>query len=120
MKPTIVAVTCRYCSHNQNVMRPAPKPPLCETCGRLLDPEPVSNVVNLPCITTHDLSTERVLTAALRADLEGVIVMGYAKDGEVYFASTYADGGNVMWLMEWAKRQLLKQADAIRDGTIQR
>lgn len=80
----------------------------------------MSNVVNLPCITTHDLSPERVLTGALAADLDGVIVMGYAKDGEVYFASTYADGGNVMWLMEWAKRQLLKQADAIRNGEITR
>jgi coenzyme F420-reducing hydrogenase delta subunit len=69
----------------------------------------VSNVVNLPCVTRLDLPPERVLQAALEAGLEGVVVMGY-KDGEPYFASTYADGGNVMWLMELLKAKLLKIA----------
>lgn len=80
----------------------------------------MGEVVNLPCITTHNLSPERVLSAALEADLEGVVVLGYTKDGEAYFASSYADGGSVMWLMELMKRELLKIADAIRDGTITR
>lgn len=69
----------------------------------------MSNVVNLPCVTRLDLPPERVLEAALEAGLDGVVVMGY-KDGEPYFASTYADGGNVMWLMELLRAKLLKIA----------
>lgn len=80
----------------------------------------MGDVVNLPCITTLDLTPERVLAAAQDAKLTGCIVMGFDDEGEVYFASTYADGGDVMWLMEWGKRELLRMADAIRSGEIVR
>jgi hypothetical protein len=77
----------------------------------------MGEVVNLPCITTLNLPPERVLEGALKADLAGVVVLGYTKDGEPYFASTYADGGDVMWLMELCKRMLLDTAERIhRDG----
>jgi coenzyme F420-reducing hydrogenase delta subunit len=69
-----------------------------------------AEIINLPCITRLDIDPQRVLTAALEAGLEGVFVMGYTKEGEVYFASSYADGGTVMWLMELAKARLLKIA----------
>ena len=70
----------------------------------------MSNVVNLPCITRLNLSPERILSEALEADLDGAVVMGYTKEGEAYFASTYADGGHVMWLMELCKAKLLQIA----------
>lgn len=66
----------------------------------------MSNVVELRCQTTLDLPAERVLTKALEADLETAIVVGYDKDGSFYFASTTADGGNVVWLFEKAKLSL--------------
>lgn len=72
----------------------------------------MSNVITLPCITRLDVPPERVLQAALEKGLDGVVVMGY-KDGEPYFASSYADGGDVMWLMELCKAQLLKIADEL-------
>ena len=66
-------------------------------------------VVALPCITTESLPPERVLQAALDAadPLDGVVVMGFTKSGETYFASSYADGGTVLWLWELLKVRLM-------------
>lgn len=66
----------------------------------------MSNVVELSCQTTLDLPAERILSKALDADLDTAIVVGYDKDGDLYFASTTADGGNVLWLFEKAKLAL--------------
>lgn len=66
----------------------------------------MSNVVELSCQTTLDLPAERILGKALDADLETAVVVGFDKDGQFYFASTTADGGNVMWLFEKAKLAL--------------
>ena len=68
----------------------------------------MSNVVVLPVITTLDLPPERILTKALEADLERCFVIGRTKEGEFYFASTFSDGGTVIWDMEIAKKQLLE------------
>ena len=70
-----------------------------------------AKVVILPCLTKHDLTAERVLQAALDADLEGVVVMGYTKDGQHHFASSYSDGGTCLWLVEKLKMALLKMAE---------
>ena len=74
----------------------------------------MGDVVILPCVTRLDLDPKRVLSAALDKELSGVFVMGFDKEGEVYFASSYADGGTVMWLMELAKRRLLDVAEKER------
>lgn len=68
-------------------------------------------VTILRCITTLDLPPERVLKDALEQDLQGVVVLGYRKDGSELFCSSYADGGTVVWMMERAKRKLLELAD---------
>ena len=57
------------------------------------------NVVRFPGITKLDLDPDLVLREAI-GKLEGVLLLGYTKDGECYFASSYADGGEVMWLVE--------------------
>jgi coenzyme F420-reducing hydrogenase delta subunit len=67
----------------------------------------VAEVINLPCITKLNLTAERVLDAALAAGLEGVLVLGYDPEGDIYMASSYADGGTVVWLMEKCKKRLL-------------
>lgn len=64
----------------------------------------------LDVITRLDIPAERVLEQAL-GKLEKVVVMGYDKDGEEYFASSMADGGDVLWLMERLKQQLLRGYD---------
>lgn len=75
-----------------------PGGPRPEACG----------VVALPCVTNMAIPPERVLEAAIQeGNLDGVVVMGYTKDGETYFASSYADGGTVLWLWELLKVRLL-------------
>ena len=58
-------------------------------------------------VTRLDLPVERVLGMASEANLETCVVIGFNEDGELYFASTTADGGNVIWLLESAKLELL-------------
>lgn len=66
------------------------------------------NVIPLGNITSLDLPTERVLDGAKGTCSEGVVVMGWDDDGSLYFASSIADGGDVLWLMEKAKQALLE------------
>jgi hypothetical protein len=67
----------------------------------------MAKVVPFTGITTLDLNPDITLEN-LKGKLEGFVVMGYDKDNEEFFASTYADGGVVLWLMERFKIQLLE------------
>ena len=64
-----------------------------------------AKVINIGCITRLDLPAERVLDAA-KANMDSVVLLGYDKDGFEYFASTIADGGDVLWLLERCKQRL--------------
>lgn len=68
----------------------------------------VSNVVVLPVMTSIDIEAERVLEGAINAKLQSCFVAGYDENGDTYFASSLADGGDVLWLMEKAKAMLMK------------
>ena len=76
----------------------------------------MSKVVVFPGPTRLDVPAERVLNAALGAGLESVVIAGYTADGEEYFASSIADGGSVLWLVEQFKRQLFEKADDLAAG----
>lgn len=65
------------------------------------------NVVSIGGITKLDLPVDRVLEAA-KTSLEGVVLLGYDKEGKLYFASSYADGGDVLWLLEQCKLSLMQ------------
>lgn len=67
----------------------------------------MNNVIPFGGITRLNLDPEQVLSFAT-GRLGGVVILGYDKDGEEYFASSYADGGEVLWLMERLKMKLLK------------
>lgn len=71
-----------------------------------------ADVVTFPGITKLDLPPERLLTQALEAQPDSVVIVGYGKDGEFYFASSKADGAEVLWLLELAKKRLLEVGDA--------
>lgn len=58
-------------------------------------------------VTKLDLPVDRVLESAAGEDLRCVVVLGYGKDGAEYFASSIADGADVLWLLERLKMQLL-------------
>jgi hypothetical protein len=66
------------------------------------------NVVILPVITRLNIPPDRVLNDALAADLDGAVVIGQRKDGSYYFSSSIADGGDALWLLEWAKVALMR------------
>lgn len=70
------------------------------------------NVVSFTGITRLDGDPERILKAAMKAGLEGVVILGYDADGAEYFASSYAGGPDVLWLLERCKIALL---DAVGD-----
>lgn len=70
------------------------------------------SVVYLNVITRLPIPVERVMAKATEADLDEVIVMGFTKDGDFYFAASEPDGPSVLWLLELAKKNLL----AIGDG----
>ncbi len=70
--------------------------------------ELVPKVTVLPVVTTLDIAAERVLTGALESELQGCFVIGVNPDGSLYFASSMADGGDVLWWMAVAKKQLLE------------
>ena len=70
------------------------------------------NVIPLGTITKLNLPTDRVLENAKGECTEGVVILGWDNEGELYFASSIADGGTVMWLMELAKLRLLNIAES--------
>lgn len=66
----------------------------------------MAKIIPLNCVTRLDLPVDRILESA-KDKLDGVVIMGFDKNDELYFASTYADGGMVLWLMEQCKLRLL-------------
>lgn len=71
----------------------------------------MAKVVDLPVITTLDLNPERVLAGAMEERLKGVVVIGFTEDGQEYFASSYADGGDVIWHLRRAEHRLMQAVD---------
>jgi hypothetical protein len=65
-----------------------------------------SNVVYPHFITKLDLPADRILEKA-QGQLDGCVVIGYTRDGDEYFASSYADGATINWLLDRCKRLLL-------------
>lgn len=66
----------------------------------------MAKIITLNNITRLDIPPERVLSAL--PNLESAIVIGYDKDGDEYFASSIANGGTVLWLLERCKKRLLE------------
>lgn len=66
----------------------------------------MAKIIKFTGITKLDLPVDTVLDGA-KDQLEGVIIIGYTKDGDEYFASTYADGGTALWLIEKCKINLM-------------
>lgn len=70
----------------------------------------MGDVVLFDGVTRLDLPPDRVLSQAV-GHLKSVVILGYDRDGLEYFASSIADGGKVLWLLECCKRQLLSDDD---------
>jgi len=66
----------------------------------------MGNVVQLPVVTRLNLDADRTLEN-LAGKLEGFVLAGYDKDGNEFFSSTYADGGDALWLLKRCEMALL-------------
>jgi len=70
----------------------------------------MGKVIPFNGVTKLDLDPDIILEN-LKGEFEGFVIVGYTPDGEEYFASTYADGGVALWLLERCKRALLNNGD---------
>lgn len=65
-----------------------------------------SNVHYLNNVTSIDIPADRVLQKAM-GKLTKAVIAGYDIHGDYYFASSVADGGDALWLIENLKMALL-------------
>lgn len=69
------------------------------------------NVIAFPGVTTLDIEPSKVLSSAIEQDLDSAIVIGRDKDGSLYFAASGGDAFETLWLLEIAKRELLRMGE---------
>ena len=67
----------------------------------------MGEVIIMEGVTRLDLPPERILESAITVGLTDAIVIGWYKEGELYFASSISGGADVLWLLEIAKKELL-------------
>lgn len=65
-----------------------------------------AKVIPFTGITMLDLDPDMILDNNKGA-LAGVVIMGWDHEGKEVFASSYADGKTVLWLLERCKARLL-------------
>lgn len=70
-------------------------------------PQRVAQVLRFNGVTKLDLPAQQVIDGAAERALKAVVVLGYDADGSEYFASSIADGADVLWLLERLKLKLL-------------
>lgn len=70
-----------------------------------------AEILHFDGVTSLDISANRVLDVAKAAEMQSVIIIGYDADGEEYFASSIADGPEVLWAIERAKTKLMRIVD---------
>lgn len=67
-----------------------------------------AKIIPFSGITRLDLNPDDILESA-KGKLEGVIVIGFEKEGGGFYgASSYADGGTALWLLELCKQKLME------------
>ncbi len=74
-----------------------------------------AEILDFTGVTRLDVDPDRVLQKAL-GEVDGCVVVGFDKEGGLFFASSYADGGTVLWLFELAKKRLLEIGNGDYDG----
>ena len=59
-------------------------------------------------ITRLDLPVDRILDGAKEWGAQSVVVIGWDGEDEFAFTTSSADGGEVLWLLEKAKLELIE------------
>lgn len=63
-------------------------------------------------VTEDAVPVGKVIAGAAMQDLAEVVILGYTKDGDFYFAASESSGPEVLWALEYAKKKLLEIVDA--------
>lgn len=66
-----------------------------------------AKIIPFTGITRLDLPPDQILERAM-GKLEGMLVIGFDKEGEFFGAASYADGGTALWLLETCKQKLME------------
>lgn len=66
-----------------------------------------AKIIPFTGVTRLDMSADLILEAA-KGKLDGVLVIGFDNDGNLYAVSSYADGGTALWLLEQTKKKLME------------
>ena len=61
-------------------------------------------------VTTDDIPADQVIMAAV-GELKHVVILGYDRNDNEYFASSYASGPEVIWLLERAKNIIINASE---------
>lgn len=64
------------------------------------------NVLLYPGITPFNMPADVMLDKA-KGHLDDVVIVGWDKDGDLFFSSSIGNGPEVNWLLDLAKRELL-------------
>ena len=70
------------------------------------------NIIELGGITTLPIDPDKILRKAI-GEMSSVVVIGYDKEGEYYYASSQADGADILWLLEATKLALFNSAQEL-------
>jgi len=76
----------------------------------------MTDIIKFSGISRLDLDPDRVLTEAI-GQMDQVVICGFDKEGNQYFASSVADGGASLWHLERAKWALMKTTDELENGS---
>ena len=73
------------------------------------------NVIYLNEATTEDIPPDRVIDAALDANLSVAIVIGRRPDGSIYFASSTGDVREAHWLVSVVATNIVTSYTSLED-----
>lgn len=66
-----------------------------------------ADIIPFGGVTRLDLNPDQVLDGA-KGELSSVLIIGFDKEGELYCAASASDGGEILWLLEACKRELME------------
>lgn len=61
-------------------------------------------------VTPNEFDPDIMIEAAKGQGLTKVIIIGWDKDGDLFFSANDGDGPECLWLLEIAKTQLIKNS----------
>lgn len=67
----------------------------------------MSNVIKFTGATTNDIEPDVILESAKNEMLSECLVIGFQPDGQLYFAGSTGDVGQILTMIELAKKQLM-------------